>query len=60
MSCQSQCTDSLQDLIAARKAGFKTAYLDMEEHDPVTEVFGTFDLYASSFEELLTRMKVLV
>ncbi|CCG83542.1 putative Haloacid dehalogenase-like hydrolase [Taphrina deformans PYCC 5710] len=47
------------DLIAARKAGYKTAYLDIEEHDPVTEVFGTFDLYASSFEQLLERMKAL-
>ena len=47
------------DLIAARKAGFKTAYLDFEEHDPVTEVFGKFDLYASSMEELLEKMKKL-
>lgn len=47
------------DLIAARKAGFKTAYLDFEEHDPVTEVFGNFDLYASSMEALLEKMKTL-
>jgi 2-haloacid dehalogenase len=47
------------DLIAARKAGFKTAYLDYEEHDPVTEVFGKFDLYAASMEELLEKMKEL-
>lgn len=45
------------DLIAARKAGFKTAYLDFEEHDSVPEVFGKFDLYASSMEELLEKMK---
>jgi 2-haloacid dehalogenase len=47
------------DLIAARKAGFKTAYLDYEEHDPVTEVFGEFDLYATSMDELLEKMKKL-
>ena len=44
------------DLIAARKAGFKTAYLSYEEHDPVTEVFGKFDVYADSMEELLEKM----
>ncbi|QDS74462.1 hypothetical protein FKW77_006585 [Venturia effusa] len=45
------------DLVAARKAGFKTAYLDFEEHDPVTEVFGEFDLYAASMEELLRKLR---
>lgn len=45
------------DLIAARKAGFKTAYLDFEEHDPVTEVFGEFDLYARDMSELLEKLK---
>lgn len=45
------------DLIAARKAGFKTAYLDFEEHDPCTDVFGEFDLYASSMEDLLIKLK---
>jgi 2-haloacid dehalogenase len=45
------------DLIAARKAGFKTAYLDFEEHDPVTEVFGKFDLYVGSMGELLQKLK---
>jgi 2-haloacid dehalogenase len=45
------------DLIAARKAGFKAAYLDFEEHDPVTEVFGEFDLYAASMGELLRKLK---
>jgi 2-haloacid dehalogenase len=44
------------DLIAARKAGFKTAYLDFEEHDPVTEVFGDFNLYASSMNDLLEKL----
>ncbi|KAI4958490.1 hypothetical protein J4E86_004091 [Alternaria arbusti] len=45
------------DLIAARKAGFKTAYLDFEEHDPCTDVFGEFDLYASSMDDLLIKLK---
>lgn len=45
------------DLIAARAAGFKTAYLDFEEHDPVTEVFGKFDVYAGSMKELLQKLK---
>ena len=45
------------DLISARAAGFKTAYLDFEEHDPVTEVFGKFDLYAGSMTELLQKLK---
>lgn len=44
------------DLLAARKAGFRTAYLSFEEHDPVTEVFGEFDVYAESMEELLVKM----
>lgn len=45
------------DLLAARAAGFKTAYLDFEEHDPVTDVFGEFDLYAGSMKELLQKLK---
>ncbi|TKA74764.1 hypothetical protein B0A55_03856 [Friedmanniomyces simplex] len=45
------------DLIAARKAGFKTAWVAHEEFDPVTEVFGGFDLYAKDFGELLEKMK---
>jgi 2-haloacid dehalogenase len=45
------------DLIAARKAGYKTAYLDFEEHDPVTEVFGEFDVYATSMEDLLGKLR---
>lgn len=47
------------DLIAARKAGFKTAYLYFEEHDPVTDVFGTFDIYANDMEELLEKLKAV-
>ena len=47
------------DLIAARQAGFKTAYLTFEEHDPCTDVFGKFDLYASSMDELLEKLKEL-
>ena len=43
----------------ARKQGFKTAYLDFEEHDPAPEVFGEFDLYAGSMRELLDKMKAL-
>lgn len=47
------------DLMAARNAGFRTAYLSFEEHDPVTEVFGKFDVYATSMEDLLDQMKKL-
>lgn len=47
------------DLIAARKAGFKTAYLHFEEHDPVTPVFGEFDLYAETMEQLLEKMTAI-
>lgn len=45
------------DLMAARKAGFKTAYLAFEEHDPVEPVFGRFDIYAETMEELLEKMR---
>lgn len=48
------------DLIAAKKAGFRTAYLDFEEHDAVGELFGEFDLYASSMAELLEKMKAVI
>ncbi|KAF1850775.1 HAD-like protein [Cucurbitaria berberidis CBS 394.84] len=48
------------DLIAARKAGFKTAYLDFEEHDPVTSVFGEFDMYAKDMDELLAKLKDII
>ncbi|KAK4495571.1 hypothetical protein PRZ48_012839 [Zasmidium cellare] len=47
------------DLLAARKAGFKTAYLDFEEHDSSAAVFGKFDLYASSMEDLLEKLKAV-
>lgn len=47
------------DLIAAKKVGFKTAYLDFEEHDPVTECFGEFDVRAGSMKELLEKMKAV-
>jgi len=47
------------DLTAAREAGFKTAYLYHEEHDPVTEIFGPFDLYAEDMRDLLRKMKAL-
>jgi 2-haloacid dehalogenase len=47
------------DLAAARKAGFKTAYLDFEEHDAVGEVFGEFDLYAKDMRELLEKLKAV-
>jgi len=48
------------DLIAARKAGFKTAWVACEEHDPVTSVFGEFDIYAEDFEELLAKFTKIV
>lgn len=44
---------------AARKAGYKTAYLPLEEHDPVTEIFGRFDLYANDYDDLLKQMTAL-
>ncbi|KAK5164938.1 uncharacterized protein LTR77_009603 [Saxophila tyrrhenica] len=47
------------DLIAARKAGFKTAWLGFEEGDPATEVFGEFDVYAGSMGGLLEKMRKL-
>lgn len=47
------------DLLAAKTAGFKVAYLDFEEHDACTSVFGQFDLCASSMEDLLEKMKAL-
>lgn len=46
-------------MVAARKAGFKTAYLPSEEHDPVTEIFGKFDIYADDFDDLLEKMNAL-
>lgn len=45
------------DLIQARNAGFKTAWLSYEERLPQKEIFGEFDIYADSMEELLEKMK---
>lgn len=45
------------DLIAARKAGFRTAWVAHEEHDPVTGVFGEFDVYAKDLRECLQKIK---
>ncbi|KAH9871014.1 hypothetical protein J1614_006588 [Plenodomus biglobosus] len=45
------------DLVAAKKAGFKTAWLAFEEHESVTEVFGEFDIYAEDMGELLRKMR---
>jgi len=47
------------DLVAPRKVGFKTAYLNFEEHDPCTDVFGKFDLYAKSMDDLLAQLREL-
>ena len=47
------------DLIAARRAGFKTAWIAFEEHDPVTPIFGPFDLYADDLADLLEKFKKL-
>jgi 2-haloacid dehalogenase len=44
------------DLIAARKAGYKTAYLPVEEHDPCTSLFGEFDIYADDMDDLLKQL----
>lgn len=45
------------DLIAAKRAGFKTAWLAFEEHNPVTPIFGAFDLYADDMADLLEKLK---
>jgi 2-haloacid dehalogenase len=47
------------DLIAARKAGFKTAWVGFEEHDAVEGLFGKFDVNVEGMEELLEAMKKL-
>ncbi|KAK4937724.1 hypothetical protein LTR66_015163 [Elasticomyces elasticus] len=44
------------DLMAARKAGFKTAWVAHEERDPVTDVFGEFDVYGKDLKEVLAKM----
>lgn len=45
------------DLIAARKEGFRTAWVAHEERDPVTAVFGEFDVHAKDLKECLDKMK---
>ncbi|KAJ9653664.1 hypothetical protein H2198_007175 [Neophaeococcomyces mojaviensis] len=45
------------DLLAARKAGFRTAWVAHEEHDPVTQVFGDFDVYAKDLKECFEKIK---
>lgn len=45
------------DLIAAKKEGFRTAWVAHEERDPVTAVFGEFDVYAKDLKECLEKMK---
>lgn len=45
------------DLIAARKAGFRTAWVAHEEGDPVTGVFGEFDVYARDLRECAEKIK---
>ena len=54
---QLQRWPTCMDLIAARVAGIKTAFLDLEKHDHATEVFGELDLYAGSTKELLQNLK---
>ena len=45
------------DLQAARARGFKTAWISYEEVDPVSEIFGEFDVYADSMDDLLKKLK---
>lgn len=45
------------DLIAARKAGFRTAWVAHEEGDPCTELFGEFDVVARDLTECLEKMR---
>lgn len=45
------------DLIAAKKSGFRTAWVAHEERDPVKPVFGEFDVYAKDLGECLEKMK---
>ena len=45
------------DLIAARKAGFRTAWVAHEEVYPVTELFGEFDVVARDLGECFEMMK---
>lgn len=45
------------DLTAARKAGFRTAWVAHEERDPCTGIFGDFDVCAKDLRECLEKMK---
>lgn len=45
------------DLIAARKAGFRTAWVAHEEGDPCTDLFGEFDVVAKDMKECLEKMR---
>lgn len=44
------------DLIAARKAGFRTAWVSHEEGDVCGELFGEFDVYAKGLKECAEAM----
>lgn len=44
------------DLIAARRAGFRTAWVAHEEGDVCTGLFGEFDIYAQSLAECAEKM----
>lgn len=45
------------DLTAAKKAGFRTAWVAHEEHDPCNSLFGEFDIHAKDLKECLEKMK---
>ena len=45
------------DLLPARQAGFKTAYVRYEEHDSCGNLFGEFDLECESLDELLDKLR---
>lgn len=44
------------DLIAARKAGFRTAWVSHEEGDSCEDLFGKFDVYAGGLKECAEAM----
>ena len=44
------------DLVAARRAGFRTAFLTFEEGDGCEGLFGGFDVVAGSMGELVEKM----
>lgn len=45
------------DLLPARNAGFKTAYVRYEEHDQCESLFGQFDLVCDDLRELLEKLR---